>query len=415
MREGHSKVKALTKLGSILVFTASLSFAVAAQGGDGRSDSVRLSSATDDNARRTGKSQKRTLRTVRYPAPKVQLPEMGRVSINVNGGGSQLQLFRIGLSVPEETVAVPERASFLIVRTLEVGSYTVAVKKPGFYDEIRTVEIDKGERRRVEINLRPKLATLSVAANLPDAKIKIDNFGEFDRPVVKALVNPGNYRVHVSRRGYVPRQLEVRLRAAGSAETLNIILEPLRIDSVLDTAQRNINAKKYAEAEEQLLDVLALNARHGRANLLFGLMDLDRGKTLTSIEHLLKGVRGGETITFPVRVQANALEETAAAVELIIDRDAVRIKSPKTPGLNFSIAKADAQVSQTFNSQDRAPFVMIWGKSTFHGRKIEPQLRIFSPLSSGNASASDCSAESAGRTCRSDIEILRGLIAAWRN
>ena len=414
MCEGHSTVTALRKLGLGLVLTAALSFAAVAQGGDGRSDSVRLPSATDDSTRSPGKSPKRTLRAARYSAPKVQLPGTGRVSIHVNGGGSQLLLFREGIANTEEAIAVPDRASSLIVRTLEVGSYTIAVKKPGFYDEFRTIEIDKGGRRRVEINLRPKMAMLSVASNLPDAKIKIDKLGEFDRPVVKELVNPGNYRVYVSRRGFASRQLDVRLKTAGSAETLNIILEPIRIDSVLDAAQRNIDAKKYAEAEELLLDVLALNADHGRANLLFGLLDLDRGKTVTSTEHLLKGVRGGETLTLPVRVQANALEETVIAVEFIVDRNAFRIKSTKTPGLNFTIAKGDVQVSQAFNSDGRSPFVMIWGKSTFHGREIEPQLRVFSPFSSGNASAMECQVTATGRSCRSDIDILRGLITAWR-
>jgi hypothetical protein len=414
MREGHSTVKALRQLGFGLVLTAALSFAAVAQGGDGRSDSVRLPSASDDNTRRPGRSPRRPSHTERYPAAKVHLPETGRVSIHVNGGGSQLRIFREGIANPEETVAVPDRTSSLIIRTLEVGSYTIAVKKPGFHDEVRTVEIDKGGRRRVEINLRPKMATLSVASNLPDAKIRIDKLGEFDRPVVKALVNPGSYRVYVSRRGFVSRQLDVRLKTAGSAETLNVILEPLRIDSVLEAAQRNINAKDYAEAEDLLLDVLALNADHGRANLLFGLLDLDRGKIFTSTEHLLKGIRGGETLTFPIRVQANSLEETVSSVEFIIDRNAFRIKSTKTPGLNFSIAKADAQVSQTFNSDDRSTFVMIWGKSNFHGREIEPQLRVFSPISSGNASAIDCPVSTADRSCRSDIEILRGLISAWR-
>lgn len=341
------------------------------------------------------------------------MPEMGRVAIHINGGGAQFELFRAGTPNPEETIAVPDRPSFLIVRTLEAGSYTVAVKKSGFHDEIRTVEVDKGERRRVEINLRPKLARLSVASNLPDAKIKISNLGEFEHPVVKAFVKPGNYRVNVSRRGYVSRQMDVRLKNAGSEEELNIILEPLRIDSVLDTAQRNISAKKYADAEVLLHDVLALNPDHGHANLLFGLLDLEQGKTRASIDRLLKGIRAGRTLTLPVRMLANAREEAVVAAEMIIDNNTIRIKSGKTPGLDVSIAKADVHVSQTFIPPDRSPFLMIWGKSNFHGRGIEAQMRIFSSLSSGNAASSVCPQPPAGRSCRSDMEILQGVITAW--
>jgi hypothetical protein len=239
------------------------------------------------------------------------------------------------------------------------------------------------------------------------------NLGEFDRPVVKALVNPGIYRVNVSRRGYISRQVEVRLKAPGSEEKLNIILEPLRIEAVLNSAEKNLHGKNYSEAEELIRDVLALNPEHAHANLLYGLLELERGNVKESVGHLLNGIRGGDTLALPIRIQADAGEDNVMPAELIIDRNTVQFKA-KTPGLNFSIARSYLQVSQVFNSTGPSPFVIVWGKADFHGRQIEPKLRIFSSLSSGNASSSECSHPQAGRSCRTDVEILQGMIAAWR-
>jgi hypothetical protein len=109
MCEGYSIAAAVRHAGLLAVMCAAV-ISAGAQGGGGRSDSVRLP-ASEDNDRRSGRSAKRPpLRSAQDSAPKVELPQMGRVSVHLNGGGSVLQLFRAGLPTPEEHIAVRFRS-----------------------------------------------------------------------------------------------------------------------------------------------------------------------------------------------------------------------------------------------------------------------------------------------------------------
>lgn len=400
MRKGSAKISwlfAAIVTAFILVATAPHA---RAQGGEGRSDSVRLPGASEEGSRRTTKSTFRN----RRPAPKVILPETGRVTLKINEGNSRVQIFQLGSGVPVETIDVPERGMPLIIRTFDVGAYTVKVQKPGFHDEIRVVEIEKDQGRRVSIDLRPKMATLSVASNIADAKIAIDKLGEFERPVEKALVKPGSYIVKVSRRGYVSRSVTVDLKHAGSEETLNVILEPLRIDAVLDLAFDHIEKGRLDEAEAVARDVLELNPQHARANLALGMAALHRPDIARAVDRILLAISGGETFSLPVLVLADPADTKTTNAIFKLDSRAIRFESADRPGLNFAIATADLG---KFESDGNA--LTVTGRSSFHGRPIEPNLMVYSPLFPAG-----CRAAATRRTCTSDLNLLTALIAEWR-
>src|SRR5689334_3885294 len=134
MREGPRKIRLATIAGIIAGFAVT-GFG---QGGGGRSESVRVPVSV--SVERPDRPSKRAFRPLRSTAPKIVLPATGRVVIRVNEGDSQLQISRDG--TPIETIELRERPTSLIVRTLEVGSYTIAASKPGFHDEAREVEIE---------------------------------------------------------------------------------------------------------------------------------------------------------------------------------------------------------------------------------------------------------------------------------
>lgn len=384
------------KLAALAIVLATCAATISGQGGGGRSDSVRAAAPASE---RPNRPSKRPLRINRTPAPKVVLPETGRVTIRVNEGSSLVKILRDGL--PIETIDLPERSTSLIIRKLDIGSYTVTATKAGFHDETRDIEIERNESRRVSIDLRPKMAVLSVASNVSDAKISIDKLGEFERPVEKALVKPGIYRITVSRRGYVSRTLDVDLKISGSEENLNVILEPLRIDAVLDLAFQHIGNEKLDHAESLAADVLVLNPQHARANLVIGMIALNRPDLDRAVDRILLALSNGETFLLPVTVRIDAAEYPAA---FKLDKHSLTIEIADRPWLSFAIGREDLT-----NAETDGTALTIAGRSNFHGRPTEPRLLIFSPLAT-----TGCKSAATRRTCNSDVQLLRVLLAEWR-
>ncbi|MEQ1763281.1 MAG: PEGA domain-containing protein [Pyrinomonadaceae bacterium] len=380
MREGPRTIRFAIIAG--LLFASSATTALA-QGGGGRSESVRIPTSSDDS--RNDRPSKRSFRTPRSTAPKIVLPPTGRVTIRVNEGDSQLQILRDG--IPVETIGLPERSTSLIIRTLEVGPYTIAAKKPGFHDEARLVEIEKGEGRRVSIDLRPKMAILSVASNIPDAKISINGLGDFERPVEKALVKPGVYRIKVSRRGYVSREVIVDLKTAGSEERLNLIIEPLRVDVVLDLAFDHIKNKRLAEAEALANDVLEFNPQHARANLALGFVHFNRAETKKAVDRMLQAIGNGETFSLPVTVRVEPADAKTVAAIMTLDARSLRFESSERPGLNFSISRPNLG-----RPDIEADSIIISGHAEYHGRTISPRVQLYTD----------------------NLEMIRTLLAEWQ-
>ena len=357
-----------------------------AQGGDGRSDSVRIPSSTDAD-RRSGRSIKRTLKTNPISTPKIVLPPTGHIAIKVNEGSSRVQIFRDGSDNPLETIDLPERSTSLIIRKLETGTYRIAAKKVGFHDESRRVEVEKDQGRRVSIDLRPKMAILSVASNVPDAKISIDGLGDFERPVKKALVKPGTYRVRVSRRGYVSREMKVDLKTAGREERLNLIIEPIRIDAVLELAFSHIKADRLAEAEALAKDVLEVNPQHARGNLALGSVYLLRAETEKAVDRILQALNKGETFSLPVSVRIEPSDAATVAAILKIDSRSLRFETSERPGLNFSITRTNlGRPDIVANS------IIISGHAAYHGRTISPRVQVYTD----------------------HVETIRTLLAQWQ-
>jgi hypothetical protein len=338
------------------------------QGGGGRSESIRTPSDVD--GRRISRHSKRNLNRSRVSAPRIPLPETGTIVIGVSEGQSQIQI--LSNDSPIETIDLAERSGSLIIRQLDVGAYTILAKKPGFYDESRTVEIERNQGRRVSIDLRPKMATLSVSSNLPDARISISNVGDFERPVEKILVEPGIYSVHISRRGYLSRRVTADLQSAGSEERLNLILEPVRVDAVLQLAFTHINSEKLSDAEALASDVLAFNPKHARANLALGLVHLGRGETVKAVARLLQAIRSGETFSLPASVRIEPADPKTVAAMIKIDARSLRFESSERPGLNFSITRTNLGRVDIVDDS-----MIISGHAEYHGRTISPRLQVY--------------------------------------
>lgn len=372
MRNGHSKILILS-----LVFLSGLGAGEAdAQGGDGRTDSVIV---------RTTGALRRSSRVQRARKIKVERPvaAAGRIAVIVNESGSEILLS--ASSESPQLIATTSRPSTLVLRSAAPGSYTVVVRKPGYFEEKRIIALEAGKRRTVRIDLRPRLSMLSVSTNVADAEIEIESVGRFKPPLTKFLVNPGVYPMSVKRRGYISQQISLNLKTPGSSHSVAIVLKPLRIDEVLDDAEAKIHLGQYVLAAELASDVLKLNPSHARANLLFGTAGFDRGLD-TSIAFLLKAIASGEAFVLPVQVEPEGVGSRLAAAEIVLDREGLAVRSRTRGDLNYMFKR-----DRIDSIENVGQFLIITGDSELYGRPIKPALRIMS-----------------------DKALLGRLITAWR-
>jgi hypothetical protein len=394
----------VTTLTAILLLAGSLF----AQGGEGRSGSVATRTAS------TGQRYVRRSKPIRRPVVRDSEPviETGRLSIVVNEGGSRIFLSRPETGLETELTSGSSNAPSLIVRTLPTGGYKILAKKEGYFDEIRNVDILPDKRRKVVLNLRPQMALLTVNTNLADSEIDISGLGKFAGSLKKQFVRPGVYRVAVQRRGYVSQTATVELKSAGREQNISIVLQPLRIDSMLSLAAEKLGRNDFATATALTNDVLLLNPQHAKANLLYGEIAYKRGDLLAT-SFLMKAIRNGETMALPVKIFEN---EKLVDVEFRVDREAFSVRSTVRVDLNFSIHRAD--ILEIRRSLDPAfmNYIVVKGRSDFHGRPIEPHLNIYSPLTAiiGEPHVPFCEADAAGsRSCTSDTDILHKIISEW--
>lgn len=418
MRQGSAKksiVETIVKIGSLSLLALAAVSPAAAQDGRGRSGTAKITSTPDGESGVTVKrSGRRPARRFVETEPRTEQPAIGTLAVMINEGGSRLELARSDESTNTEVIQNSSKASALIIRTLPVGTYSIKAIKEGYFETVRSVEVEKGQRRRVEMILRPKMAILSVSTNVKDATINIEKIGSFTGGVHKAFVPPGSYRVTAMRRGYQSRQGTVELRSPGSEEFLKMILEPLRIDAVLDLAAEKLNGLNFAEAEALTNDVLILNPEHARANLILGLIGYGRGKS-DSITFFRKAIRNGEVARFPVKIAVEPARSKLADAELLIDRDGIEINSRQQADLNFTIKRPNITEVSRSDDAGNSVFAALNGKSDFYGRPIEPKLKIYSSNATiGPDAGIRCSTDAAGRSCGSDIAILTQLLTAWR-
>lgn len=411
MREGRSEGLGMCSRGqAVIAFFATAIFAsgIFAQGGEGRSGSVAApATPTSHRAVRRSKHVRRAVENNTEP-----VIETGRLSIVVNEGGSRLFLSRPETGFETELTTGSANVPLLIIRTLPAGTYTIVAKKPGYFDEIRKVDVIPDKRRKVVLNLRPQMALLTVNTNLADAEIDIAGLGRFTGSIKKQLVKPATYRVAVERRGYVPQTTTVELSRAGREQNISIVLQPMRIDAMLGLAAEKLNRGDFATAYALTNDVLLLNQQHAKANLLYGEIGYAQGD-LSSINFLTKAIRNGETLTLPVKIlEAGKLVD----IDLQIHRENISVRSDARVDLNYSINRSD--LGEFNRSLDPAflNYVVVKGKSDFHGRPIEPHLTIYSPLAElkGDPPVPVCNSEAVGsRSCASDLDILHKVISEW--
>jgi hypothetical protein len=395
---------------SVLLFIACFAVEISAQGADGRSNTRSAPSAVRSSPKKPKRITARTFAAERPAAPKPVEPKRGRLVIVVNEPGSNIYLSELN-SNPSliQTTLLPQSQTG---RMLTPGSYTLSVKKAGFFDEVRNVDLKPGGKRKIVINMRPQMALLTVRTNVGDAEIDIENVGNFTRPIKRYLIKPGRYRIDLRRRGYISQTITADLSIAGKEQNIYTVLQPLRIDTVLEQANELLAKGDTAGASALVSDVLLMNNAHANANLLYGFIELRRGNAAAS-KYFIKAIRGGGTAAIPVKVLFN---NELVPVDIAIDRDSIGLRSRTIADLNFKITRQNLGELDRMMDGGFLSYIAVKGESDFYGRGFHPQLKIFSSGSEMDPATGQirCGQGANGGSCAMESEILFSVISGWR-
>jgi hypothetical protein len=148
------------------------------------------------------------------------------LTISVNKPNSEIFMAdgNDNVFVDAESYVTDEYGSPLQYDEFPVGTYTLTIRKYGFFDDKRQITVIGGRTNNFTIELRPKLAFLSVSTNVDGANIVIENVGEFENQISDYPLAPGTYRLSVSKNGYKSETREVVLNKVGEQKNLVINL-----------------------------------------------------------------------------------------------------------------------------------------------------------------------------------------------
>jgi tetratricopeptide (TPR) repeat protein len=144
---------------------------------------------------------------------------------------------------------------------------------------------------------RPVIGSITLNINVPGSQITLDKYGIFNH-VRDFQIAPGTYRIDITKAGYEPVTLFERV-APGETKVLNVILEPLRLSTKLSLAEEKFKAGSFDEVLRLCNEILAVEPKNARANLLAGLSLLALGRyDGAALDRLFVAVENGEAFRF---------------------------------------------------------------------------------------------------------------------
>jgi serine/threonine protein kinase len=99
---------------------------------------------------------------------------------------------------------------------LSVGRHTVALSKPGYATESRTIEITAGQKSHLMIALSELGATVSIASEPPGASVFIDGQDSGRTTPVAVILKKGSHTLNLRKAGYLQAATKLELAAGQS-------------------------------------------------------------------------------------------------------------------------------------------------------------------------------------------------------
>ena len=400
----------------LLTLTLSLcSVASAFQGGGGETTK---SKATPKKSTGSSKTVKPKPSPSKSTGPKtVRTAKVVTVKLTINVNEPKSEIFLTGKNGnglgASGTAFTADDGSPYTIDNLRPGFYTVIIKKAGFIDFRRQIEIT-GKTPPVNVTLMPAVAFLSISCpGVPDAMIEIDGVGRFTGSVERRSLAPGIYSVNISRKGYLPTNEKINLAAHGDHVIRIFTLQRVPVNSLITEAEAAFERQDYTRTDTILRDVIGIEPENGRANLLLGLSIHEKGET-GAVGFLLKALRVGESIAIDVNVYTD--DKRMLQAKLSMDRTYLKIELPSSPNLNCYIFKPDFRSIEQKVDKQNLRFSVIRGHGdNGRNKKTDRNISVYSKNVLLRGKDTFCRQSSTGPiACDSNSINIFDLVYGWQ-
>jgi len=304
----------------------------------------------------------------------------------------------------------PPDGSPLKIEQLGAGTYKVIVRKPGYAVEARSVAIEAGKAVNTEFILQPVSAFLTVTG-ADGVTIEVEGVGAFVGGFTRRLIEPRSYNIRMTRKGYRTKTQTVST-SLGKETVVAADLSPVPVAQLLEEAASALVSQNADRALDAAKEVLDAEPDNPKANLLMGQAAFQKSLPGAAV-FLVNALRGGETVTLPVRLysRARGLQIPEGVIEL--DQNEMRLTSASRTELNFKIARNEVKELAKRSDDPTVTYVTFKGKGEANGSKVDRTIRIYSPSAAISSGKISCSTSVENR-CDRDVDNLSGVISAWQ-
>lgn len=300
------------------------------QTGDGRTPTG--PGATGDS-NRVGRNRKPRAGAPQPPPPP---PPSARLNVRVSlqggtvGAGSTVEL-------DGRDVGPTDGRGYLSLPPVTNGQHTVIVRKPGYYEQRRVVELAGGPNGTLEVTLQPRPGRLSVTPNLPGATISVAGVGSYTGSVSDIELAPGSYRVSITKLGYAALGKEVTV-APGTSHNVTLTLVRLPAGDLLALAESEFQSGRYAQAIALGEMALPEKPSNPQLTMLLGLSHFRLNNFSTSLGYLQETLMLGQSLTLNVKHFHKLKKgEGLCQGQLVLRRGALEFRSGENSSESFAV------------------------------------------------------------------------------
>jgi hypothetical protein len=237
----------------------------------------------------------------------------------------------------------------------------VEARKKGYLSQIQRVTVSPaGNMGEITLVLEPIKASLTVSANVADARAAVD--GETTRPISeKILLTPGRHRVTVDALGHAPAMFEVA-PVPDEKITKTVVLERLPPADLVRQAEKLYEQRAFASVRALCAYVFEADAGNAPAHRLAGLTYLAEQDYTRAEHHLAKALAANETVRLQLRrhpgesFDLNKGHDSCEAA-LLLNGSEIAFQGARHAAENFKVPYSQIEVSGIQLKKNTAPYL----------------------------------------------------------
>lgn len=364
--------------------------------------------------------------------PKTEKFVSASIQVTVNQGGTSVELDQIqaGIESNVDSSIIDNAGETILYSPLKPGNYVIRVRKNGFYEESKSVNLKGGKPVSVNIDLKPSAGFITITGDTEGTEVEVKGVGIFTGKIEELVLAPQKYEVMVTKDGFETSTQIADIRL-GQTTIVSITLQPVSFAKLLQNAENDFLANRYKEVISNCRLILNQNPDEPRANLLMGYSYFYTERPRESRFYLTRVLSLRNEVEFAVKIyQKEKNSETLTDGVLKINRTKLSFSSAKRPELNFTIAPSSnikLEINQDGNNSNNIsslkPDSIEMKGLVDNGKKIEKKnIRLFPRqafarvVAQNKAEIASCTGcNNGGCLCQKEIQAIYELLLNWKS